>query len=81
MLPKITKVDVLDDYLLKITLSDSYVFNFDFKPYLALSCNKALEDYTLFKQAKCFMRMVYWSDEHDIHLDQMIPERYLQVAS
>lgn len=81
MLPKILKVEVLDDYILKIYLVDGYIFNFDFKSYLALPCNKQLENYALFKQAKCYMRMIYWNDEHDIHLDQMIPEHYLVSVS
>ena len=81
MLPKITKVDVLDNYILKISLDDGYIFNFDFKSYLDLPCNRALKNYTLFKQAKCYMRMIFWGDDHDIHLDQMIPEQYLQSAS
>jgi|GEM_PF-3088411 len=78
MLPKIIKVEALENHQLHIYLDDGFDFIFDFKPCLAYPCNKALEKLSLFKQIKWHLRMVYWDDAHDIHLDQMIPDSYLQ---
>ncbi len=77
-LPEIVKVEALNNYNLHVYLADSTDFIFDFKPCLDYPCNKLLRDITLFKRVKFHMRMVYWDDLHDIHLDQMIPDSYLQ---
>lgn len=79
-LPKIVKVEALDDYLLHVYLADNIDFIFDFKPCLDYPCNKELRNVQFFKRAKSHIYMVYWDDMHDIHLDQMIPEHYLNQA-
>ena len=81
MLPKIIKVQALENYQLHIYLDDGFSFIFDFKPCLTYPCNKGLLDINLFNKAKHKLRMVYWDDIHDIHLDQMIPEHYLKHIS
>jgi hypothetical protein len=81
VLPKIIKIEVLDDYKLMIYLDDKTNFIFDFRECLNYPCNAMLRDYKIFKQAKWKSRMVYWDDMHDIHLDQMIPEVYLKKWS
>jgi hypothetical protein len=81
MLPKIVKLELLDDYQIHIYLEDGFDFVFNFKPCLDYPCNKELRDISLFKRAKFHMRMIYWDDMHDIHLDQMIPNKYLQKVS
>ena len=81
MLPKITKAEALENYQLHIYLDDGFDFIFDFKPCLSYPCNKALHDVKLYNRVKYGLRMVYWDDMHDIHLDQMIPEHYLQKIS
>lgn len=81
MLPKIKNIIILEDYLIHIYLEDGFDFIFDFKACLVYPCIKELNDLTLFKCAKFHMRMVYWDDKHDIHLDQMIPESYLQESA
>jgi len=80
MLPKITKVEALENYQLHIYLDDGFDFFFDFESCLNYPCNNALRDINLFKRAKFHLCMVYWNDMHDIHLDQMIPDSYLQIA-
>lgn len=77
-LPKIEKFRLLDDYKIHIYLEDDHDFIFDFTPCLKYKCNQALKDIILFKQAKARLRMIYWDDTHDIHLDQMIPDEYRQ---
>ena len=78
MLPKITRIEALENYQLHIYLDDGFDFLFDFTPCLSYACNKALHDINLFKRTQFYLRMIYWDDMHDIHLDQMIPESYLQ---
>lgn len=81
MLPKIRNISILDEHQIHIYLDDGFDFIFDFKPCLAYPCNKELLDMRFFKRAKFHMRMIYWDDKHDIHLDQMIPESYLQKSA
>ena len=78
MLAKIKNIQLLPDYRIHIYLEDGFDFVFDFTDYLDYQCNKELKNFNLFKQAKFKLRMIYWDDNHDIHLDQMIPDVYRQ---
>jgi hypothetical protein len=81
MLPKIINLKVSDDYSLNIFLDDGTDFKFDFTPLLKLTCYQELNNLALFKCAKYKFFMVYWHDMLDIHLDQMIPNHYLDNVS
>jgi hypothetical protein len=76
MLPKIKNIQIKNDHLIHIILMDNFEFTFDCTVYLNYPCNKALKNSSFFKSAKFYGRMIYWDDNHDIHLDQMIPEEY-----
>lgn len=77
-LPQIEKLRLLESYNVHIYLKDGYDFIFDFTPHLEYKCNQALKDISLFKQVKVKHRMIYWNDEYEIHLDQMLPDEYRQ---
>jgi hypothetical protein len=70
---KLTSVEPKENYILHITLSDNSAFDFDIKTELArIPCYRELYDVNLFKQVKFKNQRIYWNENIDFHLDQMI---------
>ena len=78
---KLINVEPKDNYILRIFLDDDSIIDFDVKAELdRIPCYKPLYEYTLFKTVKFKNKRIYWSDQYDFHLDQIL-ERGQPVAS
>ena len=70
---------ITDD--LRIFLDDNSIIDFDVKAELdRIPCYKPLYEYALFKTVKFKNKRIYWSDQYDFNLDQIL-ERGQPVAS
>ncbi|MDP3878467.1 MAG: DUF2442 domain-containing protein [Methylobacter sp.] len=70
---KLIKVEPKDNYILRISLDDDSIIDFDVKAELdRIPCYKALYDLTLFNKVKFKNKRIYWSDQFDFHLDQIL---------
>ncbi len=70
---KLIKVEPKDNYILRISLDDDSIIDFDVKAELdRIPCYKALYDATLFNKVKFKNKRIYWSDQFDFHLDQIL---------
>lgn len=70
---KLIKVEPKDNYILRISLDDDSIIDFDVKAELdRIPCYKALYDLTLFNTVKFKNKRIYWSDQFDFHLDQIL---------
>ena len=78
---KLINVEPKDNYILRIFLDNDSIIDFDVKAELdRIPCYKPLYEYTLFKTVKFKNKRIYWSDQYDFHLDQIL-ERGQPVAS
>ena len=70
---KLLKVEAQDNYILRISLDDNSTIEFDVKAELErIPCYKPLYDFALFKTVKFNNQRIYWSDQFDFHLDQIL---------
>ena len=78
---RVINVEPKDNYILRIFLEDDSILDFDVKAELErIPCYKPLYEYALFKTVKFKNKRIYWSDQFDFHLDQIL-ERGRPVAS
>ena len=78
---KLINVEPKDNYILRIFLDNDSIIDFDVKAELdRIPCYKPLYEYTLFKTVKFKNKRIYWSDQYDFHLDQILERGHL-VAS
>lgn len=78
---KLINIEPKDNYILRIFLNDDLIVDFDIKAELErIPCYKPLYEYALFKTVKFKNKRIYWSDQFDCHLDQIL-ERGQLVAS
>ena len=78
---RVINVEPKDNYILRIFLDDDSIVDFDVKAELErIPCYKPLYEYALFKTVKFKNKRIYWSDQFDFHLDQIL-ERGRPVAS
>lgn len=66
--PKIKKVEVLDNYILKIIFNNDEIKIYDFKPNFKDKFFSQLEDYSIFKNVKIDTGGcgISWNDDCDL---------------
>ena len=70
---KLINVEPKDDYILRVYLDDDSIVDFDVKAELErIPCYKLLYDKALFKTVKFKNKRIYWNDQYDFHLDQIL---------
>ncbi|SHN92072.1 hypothetical protein BHECKSOX_119 [Bathymodiolus heckerae thiotrophic gill symbiont] len=70
---KLINIEVRDDYILRLYLDDDSVVDFDVKAELErIPCYKPLYDQALFNTVQFKNKRVYWNDQCDFHLDQIL---------
>lgn len=70
---KLINAEPRDDYIVRIFLDDDSIIDFDVKAELErIPCYKPLYDKALFKTVKFKNKRLYWSDQFDFHLDQIL---------
>lgn len=75
---KIIKVEPQDNYLLRVYLNDDSIIDFDVKAELErIPCYKPLYDKTLFNAIHFKNKRVYWNEQFDFHLDQIMERGHL----
>ena len=70
--PKILEVIPHSDYMLDIFLSDNKRLRLDMGKFLSAPAYKKLSDVGYFLSVKHDSRLIYWDDQHDMHIDQII---------
>ncbi len=70
---KLIKVEPKDNYIVRVYLDDKSVIDFDVKPEIdRIPCYKPLFDKELFKKVMFKNQRIYWNDQIDFHLDQIL---------
>jgi hypothetical protein len=70
---KMINVEPKDNYILRIFLDDDSIIEFDVKAELDhISCYKPLYNPVLFKTVRFKNKRIYWNDQFDFHLDQIL---------
>jgi len=70
---KLINIEPRNDYILRIYLDDNSVVDFDVKSEMErIACYKALYDKALFNSVQFKNKRVYWNDQCDFHLDQIL---------
>ena len=65
MIPDVIDFEILPDYRIKVTLSNSNKGIFDVKPYLDKGIFKQLKDYNYFRRARIEFGTITWPNEQD----------------
>lgn len=70
---KLVDAEARDNYIVRIYLDDDSVVDFDVKAELQrISCYKPLYDVELFKTVQFKNQRIYWNDQFDFHIDQIL---------
>ena len=70
---RVINVEPKDNYILRIFLDDDSILDFDVKAeWERIPCYKPLYEYALFKTVQFKNKRIYWSDQFDFHLDQIL---------
>lgn len=70
---KLINVEPKDNYVLRVYLDDDSIIDFDVKPELErIPCYKPLYNKELFNTVKFKNKRIYWSEQFDFHLDQIL---------
>ena len=70
---KLINVETKENYIVRIYLDDDFIVEFDVKEELErIPCYKPLYDKVLFKSVKFKNKRIYWNDQFDLHLDQIL---------
>ncbi len=70
---KLINVEAKENYIVRIYLDDNSIVEFDVKEELErIPCYKPLYDKVLFKSVKFKNKRIYWNDQFDFHLDQIL---------
>jgi len=76
---KLVNVEPRDHYIVRVYLDDDSIVDFDVSAELErIPCYKPLYDESLFKTVMFKNKRIYWNDQYDFHLDQIL-ERGLWV--
>lgn len=70
----VTKVEPLDDYILKLEFNNSEIKYFDMKSYLNHGIFKDLKDVKVFRSVKLFFDTINWSNGADLCPDMLYEE-------
>ena len=77
LLPRVSKVDVLEEFELRLEFKDGLVKYFDVKPYLDFPAFRRLKEGNLFAKAHVAHGTVVWDDRLDLAPETL----YLQGRS
>lgn len=70
---KLINVEPKDNYIVRIFLDDNSIVDFDVKAELErIPYYKPLYNNALFKTVKFKNKRIFWSDQFDFHLDQIL---------
>jgi len=70
---KLINVDPKENYILRVYLDDDSIIDFDVKKELErIPCYKPLYDKALFNTVKFKNKRIYWNEQFDFHLDQVL---------
>jgi hypothetical protein len=70
---KLINVEPKDNYIVRIFLDDDSIVDFDVKAELErIPPYKPLYDNALFKTVRFKNKRIYWSEQFDFHLDQIL---------
>ena len=70
---KLINVEPQENYILRIFLDDNSIVDFDVKAELErIPCYKPLYNNALFKTVRFKNKRIYWSEQFDFHLDQIL---------
>lgn len=70
---QLLNAEAQDNYSVRVYLDDDSVVDFDVKAELErIPCYKPLYDLNLFKAVKFKNCRIYWNDQFDFHLDQIL---------
>jgi hypothetical protein len=70
---KLIKVEAQNDYVVRVYLDDDSVVDFDVKAEIArIPCYKLLYDLEFFKQVAFKNKRIFWNEQCDFHLDQIL---------
>ncbi len=78
---KLINVEIKENYIVRIYLDDDSIVEFDVKEELErIPCYKPLYDKVLFKSIKFKNKRIYWNDNFDFHLDQILERgRFVKI--
>jgi hypothetical protein len=78
---KLINVEIKENYIVRIYLDDDSIVEFDVKEELErIPCYKPLYDKVLFKSIKFKNKRIYWNDQFDFHLDQILERgRFVKI--
>jgi hypothetical protein len=78
---KFINVEPKDNYILRTYLDNDSIVDFDVKAELErIPCYKPLYDVALFKSVRFKNRRIYWNDQFDFHLDQILARGHVAPA-
>ena len=66
MEPNISRIDIIEDYKIKIFYKNGEIRIFNFQPLLDEPFYAKLKDYEYFKKFKILCNTIYWDDDVDI---------------
>lgn len=70
---KLVNAEARDNYIVRIYLDDDSIVDFDVKAELQrIPCYKPLYDVELFKTVQFKNQRIYWNDQFDFHIDQIL---------
>jgi hypothetical protein len=70
---KFINVEPKDNYIVRVFLDNDSIIDFDVKTELErIPCYKPLYDNALFKKVRFKNKRIYWNDQFDFHLDQIL---------
>jgi hypothetical protein len=70
---KLINVEPKDGYIVRVYLDDDSVVDFDVKAELErIPCYKSLYNHESFKMVRFKNKRIYWNDQCDFHLDQIL---------
>ena len=75
---RVTGVEPLDNYLLRLTFSNGKIKIFDFKPYLDKPVFTPLKDKNVFNKAQVKYDTVVWSDKIDFDPESLYWDSVLE---
>lgn len=75
---KLIAVEPKDNYIVRVYLDDDSMIDFDVKAELErIPCYKPLYDPELFKKVLFKDKRIFWNDQYDFHLDQILERGHL----
>ncbi len=75
---KLVNVKPKENYILRIYLDNEAIIDFDVKAELErIPCYKSLYNKNLFNSVQFKNKRVYWNEQFDFHLDQIIERGHL----